>query len=231
MKKLAHDNSEMDCQICHSSWVTSCFGCHLPMKADERVTTNKFEGTVSRNFTTYNPQVVRDDVFMLGLDGTVRNHRLAVIRSSSAVLVGSQNANREWVYSQQQTVSSEGYSGQAFNPHFPHTTSGVGTTKNCTDCHLAANKDNNAIMAQLLGFGTGTVNFFGRFAYVGAGEGGFYAVTWTEQDETAGGDRQPSPVDCLSAQLRGIRQARPRTSTMPTIRKASHLWRPRGART
>jgi hypothetical protein len=181
--KLAHDNSQMDCQICHSSWATSCFGCHLPMKANERVTTNKFEGTASRNFTTYNPQVVRDDVFMLGLDGTVKDHRLAIIRSSSAVVVGSQNANREWVYSQQQTVSSEGYSGQAFNPHFPHTTSGVGTTKNCTDCHLSALKDNNAIMAQLLGFGTGTVNFFGRYAYVGAGSGGFYGVVWTEQDE------------------------------------------------
>jgi len=181
--KLAHDNSQMDCQICHTSWVTSCFGCHLPMKANERVITNKFEGTVSRNFTTYNPQVVRDDVFMLGLDGTVKGHRLAVIRSSSAVVVGSQNANREWVYSQEQTVSAEGYSGQAFNPHFPHTTSGVGTTKNCTDCHLSAQKDNNAIMAQLLGLGTGTVNFFGRYAYVGAGTGGFYGVVWTEQDE------------------------------------------------
>jgi hypothetical protein len=181
--KLAHDNSKMDCQICHSSWVTSCFGCHMPMKANERVITNKFEGTVSRNFTTYNPQVVRDDVFMLGLDGTVKNNRLAIIRSSSAVVVSSQNANREWVYSQEQTVSSEGYSGQAFNPHFPHTTSGVGTTKNCTDCHLSALKDNNAIMAQLLGFGTGTVNFFGRYAYVGVGTGGLYAVVWTEQDE------------------------------------------------
>ncbi|HEV3271659.1 MAG TPA: hypothetical protein VGZ93_05705 [Candidatus Methylacidiphilales bacterium] len=182
-RKLAHDNSNMDCQICHSSWVTSCFGCHLPMKANERVITNKFEGTVSRNFTTYNPQVVRDDVFMLGLDGTVKDHRLAIIRSSSAVVVGSQNANREWVYSQEQTVSAEGYSGQAFNPHFPHTTSGVGTTKNCTDCHLSAQMDNNAVMAQLLGFGTGTVNFFGRYAYVGAGSGGFYGVVWTEQDE------------------------------------------------
>ncbi len=182
-RKLAHDNSEMDCQICHSSWATSCFGCHLPMKANERAITNKFEGTVSRNYTTYNPQVVRDDVFMLGLDGTVKGHRLAVIRSSSAVVVGSQNNNREWVYSQEQTVSSEGYSGQAFNPHFPHTTSGVGTTKNCTDCHLSAQKDNNAIMAQLLGFGTGNVNFFGRYAYVGAGSAGIYGIVWTEQDE------------------------------------------------
>ena len=139
----------MDCQICHTSWATSCFGCHLPMKANQRVPLNKFEGVTDRNFTTYNPQVVRDDVFMLGIDGTVKKNRMAVMRSSSAVVVSSQNANREWVYSQQQTFSAEGYSGQAFNPHFPHTTSSVGTTKNCTDCHLSKNNDNNAWMASV----------------------------------------------------------------------------------
>ncbi len=181
--KLAHDNSAMDCQICHTSWATSCFGCHLPMKANQRVPQNKFEGVTDRNFTTYNPQVVRDDVFMLGIDGTVKKNRMAVIRSSSAVVVSSQNANREWVYSQQQTFSAEGYSGQAFNPHFPHTTSSVGTTKNCTDCHLSKENDNNAWMTQLLGFGTGTVNFFGRYTYVGEGREGFHAVVWTEADE------------------------------------------------
>jgi hypothetical protein len=181
-RRLAHDNSRMDCQICHTAWATSCFGCHLPMKANQRVPMNKFEGVTDRNFTTYNPQVVRDDVFMLGIDGTVKRTRMAVIRSSSAVVVGSQNQNREWVYSQQQTVSAEGYSGQAFNPHFAHTTSGAGTTKNCTDCHLSSSDDNNAWMTQLLGFGTGSVNFFGRYAYVG-GEHGFHAVAWTEADE------------------------------------------------
>lgn len=180
--RMAHNNKSMDCQICHSSWATSCFGCHLPMKANTRTPQNKYEGAVDRNFITYNPQVVRDDVFMLGLDGTVKKNRLAVIRSSSAVIVGSQNNNREWVYSQQQTVSAEGYSGQAFNPHFAHTTSGKGTTKNCTDCHLSKAGDNNAWMTQLLGFGTGTVNFFGRYAYVG-GEKAVHGVVWTEQDE------------------------------------------------
>ena len=35
----------------------------------------------------------------------------------------------------------------------------------------------------VLGFGTGTVNFFGRYAYVGEGKSGLDAVVWTEQDE------------------------------------------------
>ena len=182
-RELAHDNSNVGCQICHSSWATSCFGCHLPMRANQRAALNKYEGVMTRNFTGYNPQVVRDDVFQLGVDSTVKSNRLAVLRSSSAVIVGSQNANREWVYSQQQTVSAEGYSGQVYNPHLPHTTSGVGTTKGCADCHISKANDNNAWLASLLGFGTGTVNFFGRYAYVGEGEHGLDAVIWTESEE------------------------------------------------
>jgi hypothetical protein len=153
------------------------------MRANQKVAGNKFEGLITRNYTPYNPQVVRDDVFQLGIDATYKDHRLAVIRSSSAVVVGSQNGQREWIYSQQQTVSAEGYSGQAYNPHFPHTTSGKGTTKNCADCHVSKDNDNNAWMTSLLGLGTGTVNFFGRYAYVGAGKDGLYGVVWTEQDE------------------------------------------------
>jgi len=153
------------------------------MRANQRVPLNKFEGVTTRNFTSYNPQVVRDDAFQLGVDATYKGNRLAVLRSSSAVIVSSQNANREWVYSQQQTISADGYSGQAYNPHFPHTTSGIGTTKNCEDCHVSKSNDNNAWLASLLGFGTGTVNFFGRYAYVGEGKGGLDAVVWTEQDE------------------------------------------------
>jgi len=182
-KQLAHSNQEMDCQTCHTAWATSCFGCHMPMEANMKMAANKFEGTTTRNFSSYNPQVVRDDVFMLGRDSTAKDKRLSVLRSSSAMVVGSQGTNREQFYSQQQTVSAEGYSGQAFNPHFAHTTSGVGTTKNCTDCHVSKDNDNNAIMTQLLGFGTGTVNFFGRYSYVGTNDHGLSGVAWTERTE------------------------------------------------
>ncbi|HBB97134.1 MAG TPA: hypothetical protein DC054_17290, partial [Blastocatellia bacterium] len=104
------------------------------------------EGGDTRNFTTYNYQVLRDDVFMLGRDGTVTGNRVAPVRSSSAVLVSSQNQNREWIYSQQQTVSAEGFSGQTFNTHVPHTVRAT-ETKTCTDCHVSKSNDNNAWMA------------------------------------------------------------------------------------
>jgi hypothetical protein len=180
-KQLAHRDSNMTCFACHSSWMTSCFGCHLSMQANRKMPNRHNEGGDSRNFTTYNYQVLRDDVFMLGRDGTVTGNRIAPVRSSSAVLVSSQNQNREWIYSQQQTVSAEGFSGQTFNTHVPHTVRAT-ETKSCSDCHISKRNDNNAWMAQTLLLGTNFVNFMGRYVYVAAGDA-LDAVVVTERSE------------------------------------------------
>jgi hypothetical protein len=192
---LAHGLERMECYTCHTSWMTSCFGCHLPMQANRRTPMLHNESLFTRNYTQYNYQVLRNDVFMLGHDGVFRSGavdgagrmtrpgRIVPVRSSSAVVVSSQNQNREWIYHQQQTVSAEGYSGQAFNPHYPHAVSGPGTTKGCTDCHASRSGDNNAWMAQLLLQGTGFVNFMGRYLYVATGREGLEAVAVTEHDE------------------------------------------------
>ena len=166
--QLAHRDNDMTCVSCHSSWVTSCFGCHLSMQANRKMPNRHNEGGNTRNFTQYNYQVLRDDIFMLGRDGTVTGNRVAPVRSSSAVLVSSQNQNREWIYSQQQTTSAEGFAGQAFNTHVPHTVRST-ETKGCSDCHVSANNDNNAWLAQLLLQGTNFVNFMGRYVYIAAG--------------------------------------------------------------
>jgi hypothetical protein len=178
---LAHRDSNMTCYACHSSWVTGCFGCHLSMQANKKMPNRHFEGGDSRNFTTYNFQVLRDDIFMLGRDGTVTGYRVAPVRSSSAVLVSSQNQNREWIYSQQQTVSAEGFAGQTFNTHVPHTVRAT-ETKGCSDCHVSNDNDNNAWMAQLLLQGTNFVNFMGQYVYVAASDA-LEAVAVTEHTE------------------------------------------------
>jgi hypothetical protein len=180
--ELAHSDARMTCQGCHTSWVTSCFGCHLPMKANQRKEALHYEGDMQRNWTAYNFQTLRDDVFMLALDGNVMNHKISPARSTCAVLVGSQNATREWVYSQQQTVSSEGFSGQAFSTFVPHTVRAT-ETKTCTDCHVSTSNDNNAAMAQLVMQGTNFYNFIGRYAYVAEGDSGLEAIVVTERDE------------------------------------------------
>ena len=182
LSSLAHSDSRMTCYSCHTSWTTSCFGCHLSMTANKRMPMLQNEGTMTRNWTAYNFQVLRDDVYMLGVDGTVTGNRIAPIRSACAVVVSSQNQNRSWIYYGQQTVSSEGFSGQAFSPYVPHTVRGK-ETKGCTDCHVSAANDNNAWMAQIMVQGTGFLNYLGRFAYVATRDKGVEAIAFAERNQ------------------------------------------------
>jgi hypothetical protein len=179
---LAHANSSMTCYSCHTSWTPTCFGCHLQMTANARKPMLHNEGLLTKNYTSYNFQVLRDDIYMLGVDGTVTGHRIAPARSSCAVLVSSQNATRDWLYYTQQTISSPGLSGQAFSTFVPHTVRAK-ETKQCSDCHVSTQNDNNAWMAQLLLQGTNFMNFMGRYVYVATGKKGFEAIAVAEHDE------------------------------------------------
>ncbi|MBC7522620.1 MAG: hypothetical protein H7268_16205, partial [Sandarakinorhabdus sp.] len=177
----AHQDSNMACYTCHLSWTTSCGGCHLPIEANWKTESHKFEEQETRNFATYNPQVARDDMFQLGRHQTSKGAIVAPIRSSSALILTSTNINRERIYIQQPPISASGFSSQAFAPHYPHTERRE-ETKTCSDCHVSKANDNNAIMAQLMLNGTNFINFVGMNAYVGL-DGGIEAVRVTEFGE------------------------------------------------
>lgn len=177
----AHGDDDIACFSCHSSWVTSCGGCHLTIQANWKTEIHKYDAKTSRNFATYNPQVARDQMFQLGKHGTVKDGIIAPIRSSSALVLSSTDINRNRIYIQQQPVSAGGYSAQAFAPHFPHTVRKT-ETKGCEDCHVSEANDNNAIMAQLLLLGTHFVNFMGFNAWVGTDDE-VVAIQVTEWDE------------------------------------------------
>ena len=199
-ESCAHSNDLMSCIACHSAWNPSCFGCHLPQKANKKSPGLHNEGDISRNLIAYNFQTLRDDVFMLAKDGNATGNKVGPSRSSCAIHVGSYNNNRESIYVQQQTISAEGLSGIAFSTNVPHTVRGAPTptgepidfstprpgtheTKMCTDCHVSKYDDNNAIMAQLLMQGTNYTNFIGRYTWAGLGTGGLVAAVVTEQQE------------------------------------------------
>lgn len=177
----AHKDEEMTCYACHTSWTTSCGGCHLPIQANWKTRRHHYDYDETRNFATYNPQIARDQMFQLGRHGPAKGGRIAPVRSSSALVLSSRNANRELIYIQQPPVSASGFSSQAFAPHYPHTERKE-ETKTCTDCHLSQDNDNNAIMAQLLLHGTGYVDFVGYNAWLGTGDA-VTAVRVTEWDE------------------------------------------------
>jgi hypothetical protein len=179
--ELAHADESVECYMCHTSWTTSCGGCHLPIEANHKTERHHYEGGETRNYATYNPQVARDEMFLIGRREPAAGGKIAPVRSSSALVLSSTNANRERIYVQQPPIAASGYSSQAFNPHYPHTERKT-ETKTCTDCHLSQENDNNAIMAQLLAQGTNFINFVGYNAYVG-GQGEINAVTVTEWEE------------------------------------------------
>ncbi|GJL91849.1 hypothetical protein [Hyphococcus sp.] len=178
---LAHKDDEMECYTCHLSWTTSCGGCHLPIEANWKTESHKYDGGTARNYATYNPQVARDQMFQLGKHQDTKNNSIAPVRSSSALILSSTNVNRERIYVQQPPISAAGFSSQAFAPHFPHTVRKT-ETKTCSDCHLSETNDNNAIMAQLMLLGTNFVNFVGMNAYTGL-DGAIEAVRVTEWEE------------------------------------------------
>ena len=181
-ENLAHPNDDMSCFACHSSWTTACGGCHLPIKANKKSTTNHYEGKKTRNWASYNPQVARDAMYQLGRHGPAKNGKIVPVRSSSALILSSEDSNRQKIYIQQPPTSAGGYSSQAFAPHFPHTVR-TRETKGCKDCHISKDNDNNAIMAQLLLLGTNYVNFMGYYTWLATGDAGLEAVQVTEWDE------------------------------------------------
>ncbi|MEN9933152.1 MAG: hypothetical protein RIS17_1725 [Pseudomonadota bacterium] len=162
----AHKDDNMACFACHTSWTTSCGGCHLPIEANWKTRTHKYEEQETRNFATYNPQVARDEIFQLGRHQTSKGGIIAPIRSSSALILTSTNINRERIYVQQPPIAASGFSSQAFAPHFPHTVR-TQETKTCTDCHVSEDDDNNAVLAQLTLQGTNFINFVGMHAFFG----------------------------------------------------------------
>ncbi len=181
IEDLAHSDEELECYTCHTSWITSCAGCHLPIEANWKTERHHYDDGVTRNYATYNPQVARDAMFMLGKRGPANDGKIAPVRSSSALVLSSTNANRERIYIQQPPIAASGYSSQAMNPHFPHTSRKT-ETKTCSNCHLIDNGGNNAWMAQLLLQGTNFVNFIGLNVWAGL-EDGIVAAQVTEWDE------------------------------------------------
>ena len=133
--RTATDN--MECYTCHTSWTTSCGGCHLPIEANWKTERHHYEGGETRNYATYNPQVARDDMFLLGHRETAKGGKIAPDRSQlGAGAVVDQHQSRANLHAAAADLGRRLFSSQAFAPHYPHTERKV-ETKTCSDCHLS----------------------------------------------------------------------------------------------
>ncbi|MCG8608257.1 hypothetical protein MJD09_25145, partial [bacterium] len=177
--QLAHSSDKMECYTCHSAWNTQCYGCHLSAEVNRKQEAKHYEGGATRAEVHYSPQVLRADAFQIGINGTSKGNKYSPMRSASAVLVTVRARNRQVLVHQQPTISASGHSGFAVTPNPPHTVR-KRETRECSDCHISANNDNNAWLAGAYGLGTNATNFVGEYAWVAEGSKGVQAVKVTE---------------------------------------------------
>ena len=177
--QLAHSPAKVECYTCHSAWNTQCYGCHLSAEVNRKWKGLHYEGEETRAEVYYNPQVLRSDAYMIGVNGTSKGNKYSPMRSASAVVVTTRDRGRNVVVHQQPTIAASGHSGFAVSPNAPHTVR-LAETKTCTNCHISERNDNNAWLAATYGFGTNYVNFVGEYAYVAVGKKGVQAVKVTE---------------------------------------------------
>lgn len=185
-ENLAHSYERMECTTCHSSWQTTCSGCHLPLDLNVKSKDKHYEDRFSRGYAPYYRQVIRTDLHFFGIGTTNHGNKITPFRPASAVIVSAWDRNRNNIVHQQPLVSSPGFANEAMTPHPPHTVRKT-ETRTCSDCHLNEAGSNNARIAAALGYGVNALTFMGTYVYVAEQGRGVTAVEVTE-------GREPMPV-------------------------------------
>ncbi|MHB2016192.1 MAG: hypothetical protein ACYCW6_04520 [Candidatus Xenobia bacterium] len=163
---LAHPDSQMECFTCHTSWSTQCYGCHLLQSVNQKAPGLHQEDAPTRLHAEYFPQVLRSDGFTLGINGVWSGHKFSPISPRNPVVVTVFDGNNNDGTHQQSSVGSEGWSSYHVAPNVPHTVR-ARETLDCTSCHLSAQKDNNAWLAQVFGIGTNGYDYVGDYMWTG----------------------------------------------------------------
>ena len=218
---VAHNYDRMECTSCHSSWQTTCSGCHLPLDLNVRAKDKHYDDEFSRGYAPYNQQVVRVDTFFLGIGTTNHGNKVTPFRPASSVIVSAFDRNRNTVVHQQPLISAPGFSNEAVTPHPPHTVR-TKETQQCSDCHVSQAGDNNAKLSVLLGFGANALNFMGTYAYVaeqGRGVTGVQVAEGVEPQPVIGSNfyRVINPESHKALVARGRRLTKAYTRRAPLV--------------
>ncbi len=176
--QLAHRGSQMECSSCHASWNSSCWGCHLSVRTNVKTKDIHLTDEDSRTYTDYNPQLLRADNLFLGISGKNQGNKISPFRPANPVTVSVYNRNRDNVVHEQPTISAAGFSGFSYTPNPPHTIRKT-ETRDCEDCHVSKENDNNAWLATVLGQGANGANFTGEYVYVVEKQRGIRAIKVT----------------------------------------------------
>ena len=166
------ENGGLECYACHSSWQPNCLSCHIKMdvaKSKQEIWwgDDDVEDIFFQLFSfTRSP-------FYLGRAGNTERNRVAPYRSTMqvhlTVVAGGIQLAESAVFS-----TTENLSSLASNPYFPHTVR-TQESKSCARCHTltddAGRIENDHLITEATGQGTGRYQNIGDWAAVGTAAG------------------------------------------------------------
>jgi len=224
----AHGDDDMACFTCHLSWTTSCAGCHLPIEANWKSATHKYEEDYTRNYATYNPRLramtcsswaEHMPTKSSGSDPVKFDAAGDPVSGKAITAPNSLDLGLDPLLHQHQPradlrTAAADLLARLFlaglRAALPAIGAHVAATEQCTDCHLSQADDNNAVMAQAAAARCRLRQLRRHERVVRAGR----RVRGRARDRmgrAAGGDRQLSPALCLPRFLQATcREERPR---------------------
>jgi hypothetical protein len=120
----------LECYACHSSWAPQCYGCHAKMDMGKK----GFDWVDGAEDATYGWQESRSylrwETPVLGIN---TEGRVSPFVTGCQAIFTQIDENGDAIELNKVFVTSDGHSGIAHNPIFPHTVSSK--ARSCEDCH------------------------------------------------------------------------------------------------
>ncbi len=197
----------MTCYACHSAWTTSCFGCHLSMKANEKKPNAAQRGRREPQLDELQlPDAARRHLLPgQGRHGH-RSNRIAPARSACAVArLLAEPEPRVDLLAAADGVLAAASRAQAFSTYVPAHGARPRRRSAAPTATSPRAGDNNAWMAQLLMQGTGPRELHRPLRLRRRGRARLRGGRGDRARRAAGGDRQPAPRARLPGRVPGAR--------------------------
>jgi len=121
----------LDCSACHSSWIPTCYGCHVEVDmADNQ--TSQVTGNATLGKVQSSQNRVRTDELILALDG---HDRIKASMPADRIFVTAHNGAGQRMVDKQPRRTVHDASGHGHRAIDPHTTRRWSPFMNCKRCH------------------------------------------------------------------------------------------------
>ncbi len=165
------DVGKLECYSCHESWGLNCLSCHYQQNYKKQEREVFLAGGTQPAKTDFQLFGIIRSPFILGVDGTVEQNRLAPFRSSMEAHVSVADCNGNTVFANivhANCRSGQPTAGPGTNNFMPHTVR-TDVLRGCESCHSVTDEKghtvNNHVLAQTMGLGTGRLDYLGDWLF------------------------------------------------------------------